>query len=218
MGHAPNILRNPRALADLLARLHSESITGWRRKPGGGVEPVNTVNGCLARAAIVTAKCVKVDGCYRRVEMDLVWLREHGFGDQEVYAMQAQYACARFDRCKLDWDQPRSPGGTPLVGLAVPPDHLLQFRCRHCQSEGYRRKASSLLAEFRRRGRPDAECVGALTLAARMSRACAQCGGREWKAIITELGAASDAAEEPEGDAAEPPTIERGMRRGPSYG
>lgn len=208
MGHAPNILRNPRALAQLEARLRSESLAGWRRLKSGGLERVNTVSGCLARGAVVVGRCTKLDGCRRRVELDLGFLRNHGFGHMEIHAVTQQFMCARMGGCQLRFEQPRYPDGLPLFELAGPPDHLLQFRCQGCTSEGYRTSAAALLARLVRHDREDAQRIGLAALARRLKQTCSQCGGELWsvtaEAIPVSTAALSLSPSELEGDAAEP--------------
>ena len=214
MGHAPNINRNPRALDKLRAQLRSESLAGWVRKADGGLEPVETVSGCLARGAVVRGRCSLVE-CFRKITLDLAWLRDHGFGDHTVYEVTKQFTCGRMAGCKVRFEGSTYPGGPPLRALSEPIDHLLQFRCAACGEEGYRRSAASLLAELRRRGREDADRLGPLTLARRMRRACATCGGGEWRVIVTALpteGGLEPSIEEAEGDAAEPPMTGRGWK------
>ena len=214
MGHAPNILRNLRKLAELIAQLRAESSAGWLRNKDGSLTPVNTVSGCLARGAVIRGRCTEAEGCYRRVELDLAHFQRHGFGHEDAWTLQGQFNCGRLGGCKLKFDPPRYLGGTPLMELAQPPDSLLQFRCVGCGGEGYRRIASHLWVELRTRGREDADRVGVHTLAKRMRRVCAQCGCREWKGSVAALPTGSGAlasGEEPEGDAAEPPVERRGM-------
>ena len=216
MGHAPNINRNPRKLAELRAKLRAESAAGWTRKADGTLQAVETIGGCLARGAQVLGRCTKAPGCYRRVTVDLVWLCEHGFGLESVYEITKSYSCGRMGGCKVEFGPSTYPGGTPLRALADPHDHLLQFRCCNCDGEGYRRSATSLLLELRRRGREDADRVGAHVLAKRMQRVCIQCGGREWRAVVSTLpprpDGAADLEEEAEGDAAEPASTARGWK------
>ncbi len=214
MGHAPNINRNARKLVELNARDRAESLAGWRRTKGGTLQEVDTVAGCLARGAVVQGRCLKVEGCFRKVRLNLTFLAEHGFGEETIYEATKQFTCARVGGCRVEFDRPRYPGGTPLLALAEPPDTLLQFRCTACGGEGYRRTASSLLADLRRLGREDAERVGPLTLAKRMRRACGLCGEREWRAITVAIPAGGATGEEPEGDAAEPPSTGRGWSKG----
>lgn len=173
----------------LTARVRAEGLQGWTRGSEGRLEPVQTVAGCIARGVVIAGRCSKHDDCSRRVRVDLRFWAAHGFELMAWSDLAQQFKCGRLGGCALDL-KAEYPGGVPLVALAEKPDHWVEFFCQACRRCGYKDLASRLLAGMRRRGRPEAETAGIVTVARmlRLSCPCRPHRHATWYARAEEVG------------------------------
>ena len=97
-------------------------LAGWRQS-GSRLEPLDTIEGLLARGAVVHGRCQNQE-CRRSVQLDLHWWVTHGLGDLPLRTAQQAYRCARLG-CGLGWRQESYPAGIPVqfyVGTDTKPN------------------------------------------------------------------------------------------------
>ena len=175
MGH--NV--TDRKLQEREAKTRDGLPAGWARQ-AGSVRGIATPIGLLARGGLFAGRCRAHPECTRRVQVDLTFWVDHGFGDVSLVLIADLYACGRWGGCKLELAE-SWPGGAPLFSVLQEDAGIgLQITCRGC---GWNRSwlVSTIIAKLQETGRGGAN-TGCHAFSA--SLRCPGCRDSEWATTL----------------------------------